>query len=290
MLKLNKKEKSLWNLCSKIVKRTAPSKQEVWMRLEQQIEISSEPKKTTTILVPNKIKSLYPRIVIALFMMILIAIPTINMMNSVNIHSGAGLNGKIVVLEDGTQIHLNAESSISYSKDYNSENRKISLTGEAYFDVKKGFYPFIVSTKYANVIVLGTKFNVRSRKDGFETGVNEGLVKIESGSKSMILNKNEQIEIDSKKPAIILQSETTNSYPGWRNNKIICNNYSLERICEELERIYAIKIDFLEADHKKTLISGTLHLEPSNLESVLSSISLLCKREFKFDGDTYILL
>ena len=290
MLKLNKKEKFLWNLCSKIVKPTAPSKQEVWMRLGQQIKISSEPKKTTTTLVPNKIESLYPRLAIALFVIILIAIPTIKMTNTVNIHSGTGLNGKIIVLEDGTQVHLNAKSSISYSKVYNSENRTISLKGEAYFDVKKGPYPFIVSTEYANIVVLGTKFNVRSRKDGFETGVNEGLVKVENGTKSMILNQGDQIEINPKKPAVILQSEITNSYPGWKNNKIICNNYSLERICEELERIYAIKIDFLDSHQKKTLISGTLHLESNNLESVLSSISLLCKREFKLRDDTYILL
>jgi ferric-dicitrate binding protein FerR (iron transport regulator) len=290
MLKINKKEQSLWNLCSKIEKRTTPPKQEVWMRLEQQIDISSRPKKSSAIIVSNKIKSLYPRISIALFMIMLITIPTIRMMNTVNIQSGPGLNGKIVILNDGTKVHLNAMSSISYSKNYNSKNREISLNGEAYFDVKKGFYPFIVSTEYANVVVLGTKFNVRSRKDGFETGVNEGLVRIENGTKSMTLNRGNQIEINPKKPALILQSEITKLYPGWKNNKIICDNYSLERICKELERIYAIKIEFLESDQKETLISGTLHLEPGNLESVLSSISLLSKREFKLQGDSYILL
>ena len=71
MLKINKKEQSLWNLCSKIEKRTAPSKQEVWMRLEQQLDISSEPKKTSPAIVSNKIKSLFPRLAVALFIMIL---------------------------------------------------------------------------------------------------------------------------------------------------------------------------------------------------------------------------
>jgi ferric-dicitrate binding protein FerR (iron transport regulator) len=212
------------------------------------------------------------------------------MINTVNIHSGTGLNGEIVTLSDGTQVHLNAESSISFSKDYNSSNRTIALSGEAFFDVKKGPYPFIVSTEYAKIVVLGTKFNVRSRKDGFETGVNEGLVRLEKDKEVIILSDGDQIEINPKKPNLMLQTETTNFYPGWKNQKIICNNFSLERICRELERLYAINIKFLESDQKETLISGTLNLEPNNLESVLRSISLLSKRQFKLQGEFYILL
>ena len=290
MLKINKKEQSLWNLCSKIEKRTAPSKHEVWMRLEQQMDISSEPKKTSPVIVSNKIKSLFPRVTIALFVMIVLAIPMIKMMNMVNIHSGTGLNGKIVTLSDGTQVHLNAESSISFSKDYNSSNRTIALKGEAFFDVKKGPFPFIILTEYAKIVVLGTKFNVRSRKDGFETGVNEGLVRLEKDKEVIILSDGDQIEINPKKPNLMLQTETTNFYPGWKNQKIICNNFSLERICRELERLYAINIKFLESDQKETLISGTLNLEPNNLESVLRSISLLSKRQFKLQGEFYICL
>jgi ferric-dicitrate binding protein FerR (iron transport regulator) len=131
---------------------------------------------------------------------------------------------------------------------------------------------------------------VRSRIDGFETGVNEGLVRLEKDTEVIILGEGDQIEINPKKPDLMLQSETTNFYPGWKNHKIICNNFSLERICKELERLYAINIKFLESDQKETLISGTLHLEPNNLESVLRSISLLSKRQFKLQGEFYILL
>ena len=48
MLKLTKKEKLIWDLCSKIEHKKAPSKQDVWMRLEQQIEISAKPQKIKT--------------------------------------------------------------------------------------------------------------------------------------------------------------------------------------------------------------------------------------------------
>ena len=67
MLKINKKEQSLWNLCSKIEKRTAPSKQEVWMRLEQQMDISPEPNKTSPVIISNKIKLKSPWIFSGVF-------------------------------------------------------------------------------------------------------------------------------------------------------------------------------------------------------------------------------
>ena len=64
----------------------------------------------------------------------------------------------------------------------------------------------------------------------------------------------------------------------------------LEKICKELERRYDIKIQFQDNLQKNTTISGIIDLSPNNLDSVLSSISLLSKRKFKLQGDSYILL
>ena len=85
-------------------------------------------------------------------------------------------------------------------------------------------------------------------------------------------------------------SKVSNFYPGWENNKLICDNSSLEKICKELERRYDIKIQFQDNLQKNTTISGIIDLSPNNLNSVLSSISLLSKRKFKLQGDSYILL
>ena len=92
-------------------------------------------------------------------------------------------------MNDGTKVHLNAGTTLSYSKNFNSTSREVTLNGEAYFEVEKGSSPFIISTDLAKVTVLGTKFNVRSREDGFEIGVNEGKVKIENKTKSIDLKK-----------------------------------------------------------------------------------------------------
>ena len=290
MLKLTKKEKLIWDLCSKIEHKKAPSKQDVWMRLEQQIEISAQPQKIKTYKIPIFKRTLLPRLITAFFITILISIPTIKMLNTVNIHASYGHKTKTVSLNDGTKVHLNAGTTLSYPKNFDSTSREVTLNGEAYFEVEKGSSPFIISTDLAKVTVLGTKFNVRSREDGFEIGVNEGKVKIENKTKSIDLKKGEQVDISIDQPKIISVSKVSNFYPGWKNNKLICDNSSLEKICKELERRYDIKIQFQDNLQKNTTISGIIDLSPNNLDSVLSSISLLSKRKFKLQGDSYILL
>ena len=290
MLKLDKKESLLWDLCSKIEQPKISSKKEIWMRLEQQIDISSEPEKVKKISIPNFRWIGYPRFVGAFLLIALIYMPITKIMNTVNINSNLGIREKVISLSDGSKIYLNAGSELSYSKDYDSESRKVSLNGEAYFDVKKGINPFIISTEYAEITVLGTKFNVRSRDDGFEVGVNEGVVKVHNDLQSMELSQGEQIDINPEYPKTFSSSKMADFYPGWKNNKLICDNSSLVKICDELERIYNVKINFQNESQKNIPISGIINLNPNNLESVLSSISLLSKREFKLRGDSYIVL
>lgn len=290
MLKLDKKESLLWDLCSKIEQPKISSKKEIWMRLEQQIDISSEPEKVKKISIPNFRWIGYPRFVGTFLLIALIYIPITRTLNTININSDLGIRKKVISLSDGSKIYLNAGSELSYSKYYDSENRKVSLSGEAYFDVKRGINPFIIATEYAEITVLGTKFNVRSRDDGFEVGVNEGAVKVQNDLQSMEISQGEQIDVNPEYPKTFSTSKTADFYPGWKNNKIICDNSSLLKICDELERIYNIKINFQNESQKNIPISGIINLNPSNLESVLSSISLLSKREFKLRGDSYIVL
>ena len=68
-----------------------------------------------------------------------------------------------VTLPDGTQVKLNAESSLSYTHDFGRELRQVNLEGEAYFEVTRNEdKPFVVHTEYLDIEVLGTSFNVYS--------------------------------------------------------------------------------------------------------------------------------
>ena len=291
MNKLNNIDKKLWDLCANNTRTQTPSKDEVWMRLEQQIDILEQAAFNNKPLVKPLAINWQPKFTYAFLLAFLLLMPTtIRYLNTKKIVSEFGITDKNIILSDGTNIQLNAGSILSYSKDYNIKNRKVFLDGEAYFDVTKSQFPFIVSTDYAQVTVLGTQFNVRSRSDGFETGVNEGSVEVKNDNESKVLVKGQRALIHPKTHSTIESSPTNDFYPGWLNNKIVCDNTSLETICKEIERTYNIKILFKDNSQKKISISGIINLYPNNLKSVVSSISLLAQREFKLEGDTYIIL
>lgn len=85
-------------------------------------------------------------------------------------------------MDDGTQIALNANTTIKYDDDYNKEVRKVSLQGEAFFEVAPNEEkPFIIEAEDIEIRVLGTSFNVRAYEgtDEIEVTVATGLVSVE---------------------------------------------------------------------------------------------------------------
>lgn len=100
-------------------------------------------------------------------------------------------NGKSISLPDGSEIFLTPNSKVSYS--FTDQQRKISLSGEARFEVARNENaPFTVETANSKVTVLGTGFNVRSfSNEQTEVFVNHGKVKVETATEEVILVKNE---------------------------------------------------------------------------------------------------
>ncbi|MBH51488.1 MAG: hypothetical protein CMG70_05940 [Candidatus Marinimicrobia bacterium] len=291
MNNLNNKEKSLWELCAKNTLSESPSKDEVWMRLEQQIDIIEYSSVNQIYQIKAHFIKWRARYVYAFLLGFLLLMPTtIRYINTNRIVAEFGVAKKNIILSDGTKITLNAGSTLSYTKEYNYENRKVFLMGEAYFNVKKNHIPFIVSTEFAQVEVLGTKFNVRSRQDGFEAGVNEGNIEIKHDKQSMVLNEGQCAIIQPTNKIKIDSMQTSEFYPGWLNNIIECKNTTLEKICSEIERRYNVKISFKDESLQKMTVSGKIHLPQNNINSVMRSISLLTKRELKLKGGTYIIL
>ena len=105
-------------------------------------------------------------------------------MQTITVPAGQRIN---ITLVDGTNVWLNARTSLSYPVKFGKNNRQVVLDGEAYFDVTKDkSKPFIVQTDNYNVEVLGTKFDVNaySETGEFETTLMSGSVKVASASDS----------------------------------------------------------------------------------------------------------
>ena len=195
---------------------------------------------------------------------------------------------KSVLLADGTEVILNSESELTYNRNYNKYNRSVHLVGEAYFNVKKGNIPFNVLTPHGKISVLGTSFNIRTRNDGFEVGVNDGEVQVSNKSTLIHLSKGQLIDVKSEFISSNILQIPTDQYPDWLNRKFYCNETTLESLCLEIERTFDIKINFTNPDLKSLTITGLI--EASDLDNVLQTVSILTKHKFKLDGGTCTIL
>jgi transmembrane sensor len=86
-----------------------------------------------------------------------------------------------LTLSDGTRVWLNAASSITYTTAFTGKTREVSISGEAYFEVKTNkSQPFIVKTSSDIITVLGTSFNINSYKDegSVKTSLIDGVIKV----------------------------------------------------------------------------------------------------------------
>ena len=195
---------------------------------------------------------------------------------------------KSVLLADGTEVILNSESELTYNRNYNKYNRSVHLVGEAYFNVKKGNIPFNVLTPHGKISVLGTSFNIRTRNDGFEVGVNDGEVQVSNENSLLHLSKGQLIDVKSEFISSNILQIPTDQYPDWLNRKFYCNETTLESLCLEIERTFDIKINFTNPNLKSLTITGLI--EASDLDNVLQTVSILTKHKFKLDGGTCTIL
>ena len=184
-------------------------------------------------------------------------------------------------LPDNSQVVLNSVSELTYKKSNWDNNRECNLVGEAFFKVAKGKI-FDVKTTLGKVTIVGTQFNVKSRKKRFEVECYEGKVRVLFNGKITFLTKGQNIAIENGKQIETLPSNQ--SQPDWINNEMKFNSENLVAIVAEIERQYNITIELknISTNQKFTgklptdnidiamkIISTTYHLEQTKSDKKL---------------------
>lgn len=143
------------------------------------------------------------------------------------------------VLPDGSKVTINTKTEVKYRRRKWEDNRKISLSGEAYFEVAKGS-TFTVVSPLGDVQVLGTKFNVYAREGILEVKCFEGKVKV-AGVEEMILAAGESYrQINGE---IEPGSEDESDLPAWMNSESVFNNSPVSIVLLELSNQYGLKFE-----------------------------------------------
>ncbi|MCX2479067.1 FecR domain-containing protein [Pedobacter sp. MC2016-15] len=168
---------------------------------------------------------------------------------SVNTTSG---QKKKLTLEDGTKVILGPESSLSYPKSFDDANRKVSITGEAFFEVSKNPHrPFIVQTAAMNVQVLGTHFNISAGKSDAVNTVSlfEGKVRVklkDEQSEEYMLKPGQELSVNRHTQRVFQDQLDSASVLGWLNNVLIFKNEELGEVAPRIEKMYGVKIVFTD--------------------------------------------
>lgn len=182
-----------------------------------------------------------------------------------------------IVLSDGTKVHLNAESQLTYPICFNSKERIVQVEGEAYFDVAPDKeHPFIIKTSHTSIQVTGTSFNVRAYADEEieSTTLISGSVKISSGNEVFELIPNQYYTYNKKTNTNTVTNVNTELYTSWESGSFIFLNVPLENVMSYLSKWYGFKYIFEDETAKQVRIGASLN-RYENMNPIIDMITEL---------------
>ena len=157
-------------------------------------------------------------------------------------------------LQDGTNVWLNAGSSIRYPTVFLGKERKVEITGEAYFEIAKNTtMPFRVSIadptageKATDIEVLGTDFDVNAYKDeaDLKTTLIDGAIKITGDAASVILKPSQQAIVSTGKTIKTVQLENTDETIAWKNGAFAFDDADIPTIMRQISRWYDVDVEY----------------------------------------------
>jgi len=189
--------------------------------------------------------------------------------HSINVPNGKVFN---VRLSDGTLVHLNAGSSLQYPAKFASNGmRKVTLSGEAFFEVSKdNMRPFVVNSESLDITVLGTKFNVSSYPENrnINTVLVEGSVKLASiGKEAQFLEPGHMASWNPTNGKLSFSKVDTAIYTMWMQGKLVIHQLSFDEIITKLERYYGVTIENRNEKIKNQVY--TVEFKDENIDQVL---------------------
>jgi transmembrane sensor len=192
-----------------------------------------------------------------------------------------------VVLPDHSIIHLNAGSQVTFPAKFTGKERRVQLTGEAFFEVAPDHTkPFIVQTGAINTTVLGTTFNVQAYAgdEAVAVTVTTGKVKVEANNRMVVLTPGLRTVYGKNKGSFTVGKADTTTVTGWRQNRLVFEDASLGELCKILGRHY--NVEFKAADPAVLNSKYSATFNQLSLEESLDKLRLLGDLQFRQEGNT----
>ncbi|TKC64002.1 FecR family protein [Pedobacter hiemivivus] len=196
-----------------------------------------------------------------------------------------------VVLPDGSHVWLNAISSITYPSNFSGKDRRVQLTGEAYFEIAKNpEKPFKVDVIGKQQIeVLGTHFNVEAYPEDHEikTTLLEGSVKLMAQNKQVKL-KPGQVAVNDLKRNLTIKQADVEEVMAWKNGLFVLNDVNLKDVMKKASRWYDVDVEY-QGNVSNKKLWGTMS-RYKDITELLENIAITSSLRYKIDGRRVILM
>lgn len=195
-----------------------------------------------------------------------------------------------LVLADGTQVWLNAASSITYPTSFNGKDRVVKITGEVYIKVAhNAAQPFKVLVRGQVIDDIGTVFNINAYDDEpvIKTTLIDGSVKISNNTGSAILKPGQQAIVQPDNQNIKVKDADVEEAVAWKSDYFIFNHEKIQSIMRKISRWY--DVDVVYDDGISTDWVGGSESRSKNVSEVLRKLELTGQFHFQIDGKKIIV-
>ncbi len=201
-----------------------------------------------------------------------------------------------LALEDGTKVTLNGNSSLKIDKGWlEKPQRQVHLKGEAYFSVSSidqgdTKLPFMVLTPDLKVRVLGTEFNVNSRRGRTQVVLNEGKVALDiPETEEATMSPGDLVVYSSQNKKITRRQVNPEIYTSWTKDLLVLDDTPVSHIIRQLEDTYGVKFVLSDGAIRNRRISSTGSISNADLETVLMAMSTLLQVRIERENNSIFI-
>jgi len=234
--------KQIWDSSKELATRSSVDEELAWQHFRRRVVSTA----------PAPVEPVYRRfslmkIAAAVLLLIGLSVLTYQVMNREKMPKEMiASSGQAVLtdtLPDGSVITLNKRSSLQYPSAFRGKKRAVELKGEAFFKVTPDKdKPFIITINEAEVMVLGTSFNIKGENGNTEVVVETGVVRVTNAGKAVELTAGEKLSIRAHDSVFAKETVSDQLYNYYRSREFVCDNTPLWKLVNVLNEAYDARI------------------------------------------------
>lgn len=199
-----------------------------------------------------------------------------------------------LLLADGSRVWLNVASSITYPTAFAGKERRVKISGEAYFEVAKNSgMPFYVTHDNVDVKVLGTHFNVNTYDDEKEIKVTllEGSVQVSKGNENNMLRPGQQAKVNNSASGAgsikVANNVNIAEIMAWKDGRFYFDGADIKTIMRQIEKWYNVEVEF-QSDVRYSFVANISRTK--NVSELLKILQLTDLVHFEIKGNKIIVM